>query len=121
MQPSPEIISAARGIAEWLSLALETIAAVAITVGGVASVVAAVRTLGRTRHRDFTAARLELSQFLALALEFQLASDVLDTAISPDWRTIGHLIAFAAIRTALNYFLARDIHSARRDLTADPE
>lgn len=44
-----------------------------------------------------------------LALEFQLASDVLSTAIAPTFAEIGQLAAVAAIRTALNYFLARKL------------
>jgi len=54
-------------------------------------------------------ARLTLARFLALALEFQLAADVLGTAVSPSWTGIGKLAAIAVIRTALNYFLSREI------------
>jgi uncharacterized membrane protein len=32
--------------------------------------------------------------------------------IAPRWQEIGQLAAIAAIRTALNYFLAKDIESA---------
>ncbi len=44
-----------------------------------------------------------------MALEFQLASDILSTAIAPSWEEIGKLGATAVIRTALNYFLGREI------------
>lgn len=47
--------------------------------------------------------------WLLLALEFELAADVLRTAISPTWDDVGKLGAIAAIRTALNYFLEKDI------------
>ena len=60
--------------------------------------------------------RLGLGRFLALGLEFQLASDILRTAIAPTLREIGELAAIAAIRTALNYFLARDIKEERAEL-----
>ncbi len=42
-------------------------------------------------------------------LEFQLAADILRTAVAPSFEEIGQLAAVAAIRTALNYFLERDI------------
>lgn len=61
--------------------------------------------------------RLDLGRFLALGLEFQLASDILRTAIGPSFRQIGELAAIAAIRTALNYFLAREIREARAEIT----
>ena len=44
-----------------------------------------------------------------LALEFALAADIIRTAIAPTWEDIGMLGAIAAIRTGLNWFLARDI------------
>lgn len=59
--------------------------------------------------QEFVRVRLGLGRFLTLGLEFQLASDVLRTAIAPSFREIGQLAAIAAIRTALNYFLAREI------------
>lgn len=56
--------------------------------------------------------RLRLGRWLALALEFELAADILRTAIAPSWVEIGQLAAIAAIRTALNYFLQQEIDRA---------
>ncbi|WP_246268006.1 DUF1622 domain-containing protein [Nonomuraea typhae] len=72
---------------------------------------AGVRDRGQVR--DFTRIRLSLGRFLALGLEFQLAGDVLRTAIAPSWTQIGQLAAIATIRTALNYFLSREIAEER--------
>jgi uncharacterized membrane protein len=47
--------------------------------------------------------------WILLALEFALAADIADTAISPTWDAIGQLAAIAAIRTVLNFYLARDV------------
>ena len=64
--------------------------------------------------------RLRLGRWLALALEFELAADILRTAIAPSWSEIGQLAAIAAIRTALNYFLQQEIdRAAQRQGTAD--
>ena len=74
------------------------------------------------RDRDagaFVPVRLTLGRFLALGLEFQLASDVLRTAVAPSFRELGQLAAVAAIRTALNYFLAREIDEERRQLAEE--
>ncbi len=71
-------------------------------------------------HRDpeiFVEVRLGLGRFLALGLEFQLAGDVLKTAIAPSFREIGQLAAVATIRTALNYFLSREVREERAQLT----
>jgi uncharacterized membrane protein len=53
------------------------------------------------------------SRYLSLALEFQLASDILSTAVAPSWDEIGKLGATAVIRTTLNYFLSREIQEYR--------
>ena len=70
-------------------------------------------------HRDtdaFVSVRLTFGRFLALGLEFQLASDILTTAVAPSFEEIGKLAAIAAIRTALNYFLGKEIAEERRQL-----
>lgn len=57
----------------------------------------------------FVPIRLSLGRFLTLGLEFQLASDILRTAIAPSFTDLGQLAAIATIRTVLNYFLSREI------------
>ncbi|MFP3115326.1 DUF1622 domain-containing protein [Streptomyces sp. Iso 434] len=76
----------------------------------------------RGRPRDarpiagFNRIRLSLGRFLALGLEFQLAGDVLRTAIAPGFDQIGQLAAIAAIRTGLNFFLGREIEAERQEV-----
>lgn len=53
--------------------------------------------------------RLELGKRLGVTLEFLLAADILRTAVAPTWDDIGKLIAIAALRTALNYFLEKEL------------
>ena len=79
---------------------------------------AGVRTR-RTATREFVAIRFGLGRFLVLGLEFQLAGDVLRTAIAPSFVEIGQLAAIAAIRTALNFFLGREIEAERAQIERD--
>jgi uncharacterized membrane protein len=76
---------------------------------------AAIVTRDTTR---LTAIRLDLGRVLALGLEFQLAADLLRTAVAPSFEEIGKLAAVAAIRTALNFFLRREIGEERSELHA---
>lgn len=80
---------------------------------------------GRGRVRNFNRIRLSLGRFLVLGLEFQLAGDVLRTAVAPGFTEIGQLASIAAIRTALNYFLGREIAQERaaveRESAGTPE
>lgn len=67
--------------------------------------------------------RLGLGRSLALALEFLLAADIVRTAVAPTWEEIGQLAAIVAIRTALNFFLQREIAQEARliDISNPPE
>lgn len=68
------------------------------------------------RAEEFGRVRLGLARYVILGLEFQLASDVLTTAISPTFRQFGQLAAIAAIRTVLKYVLRREVERDRLDL-----
>lgn len=98
---------------------VELAGAVVIFTGAVIAIVRFVfHSLTTRRAKAFTAIRLDLGRFLALGLEFQLASDLLRTAVAPTFQEIGKLAAVAAIRTALNFFLAREIRQERAELDA---
>jgi len=102
---------------QWLRLVIESTGAVIIALGLVVGAVAFVRAFLRRRDaRDahvategYNGVRLTLARYLALALEFQLGADILSTAIAPSWNQIGKLGAIAVIRTALNYFLEKEM------------
>jgi uncharacterized membrane protein len=51
--------------------------------------------------------------WLLLALEFELAADIVRSVVAPTWMEIGQLGAIAVIRTVLNYFLEQDFDRAR--------
>jgi len=114
MDPSPSVVDALRNAAEWLRLLLVSAGGVAIAGGAVASIVDVLRS-ARRGERPFSAtARLKLARYLALALEFQLAADIVDSSVSPDWTKIGRLAAISTIRIALNLSLSRDMAEDRR-------
>ena len=98
-----------RTLVLWLILATEVLAAITIGAGIWLTITKAAAALLKKESDEYERARLTLARFLALALEFQLAADVLGTAVSPTWTAVGRLAAIAVIRTALNYFLSREI------------
>ena len=94
----------------WLRLIIEAIGALVIGLGMVLATLRFLRGSFPPQVRDFTVVRLTLARFLAVALEFQLGADILSTAVAPSWDAIGKLGAIAVIRTALNFFLSREMH-----------
>ncbi|QKW53787.1 DUF1622 domain-containing protein [Streptomyces buecherae] len=97
---------------------IESAGALIIFIGAVWAFVQFVRAgiRGRGKVAGFNRIRLSLGRFLVLGLEFQLAGDVLRTAVAPSFAEIGQLAAIAAIRTALNYFLGREIAQERAEI-----
>jgi uncharacterized membrane protein len=107
-------------IVRALRWATEAMGAFWVAVGFVHASVALVMAHLHRHTESFTPARLMFSRYLSLALEFQLASDILSTSIAPSWPEIGKLGATAVIRTALNYFLSREIREYREKDASEP-
>jgi uncharacterized membrane protein len=103
-----------RSVVDTLVRLVEAAGAGVIVIGSAIAVVQFVRALPQRDADAFVPVRLSLGRFLALGLEFQLAGDVLRTAIAPSFAELAKLAAVAAIRTALNFFLAREINEERR-------
>ncbi|MGE5269213.1 MAG: DUF1622 domain-containing protein [Thiohalocapsa sp.] len=106
----------------WLASGSEAAAALVI---GLATIEATLRALwlfaeaarpqqpDRRAHQDDKEhVRLRLGRWLAVALEFELAADVLRTAVAPTWQEIGQLAAIIVLRTLLNFFLQKEIDKA---------
>jgi uncharacterized membrane protein len=110
-------------IANRIALGVELAAALMIAYGAIEAIVGLLtprRPIGpakpfHKRRQVF----LRFGVWLLLALEFELAADIVRSAISPTWSDIGQLGAIAAIRTVLNYFLERDIREFAE--SAQPE
>lgn len=98
-----------RSSVEWLRLLVEAIGALVIAVGVGIAIVGLIRHVLSDRGGSFTPIRLAFARYLTLALELQLAADILSTSIAPTWDRIGKLAAIAVIRTTLNYFLNKEI------------
>ncbi|MDW5612747.1 MULTISPECIES: DUF1622 domain-containing protein [Mycolicibacterium] len=108
--------STLRDMVDLMVRLIEACGAVVIMIGAVVAIAKFVVALSRRSINQFSAVRLTLARFLVLGLEFQLAADVLRTAISPSFEEIGKLAAIATIRTVLNYFLNREIAQEQREI-----
>ncbi|HEX9174463.1 MAG TPA: DUF1622 domain-containing protein [Telluria sp.] len=98
-----------REYVEWLRLLIEALGALVIAAGTVIVILALVRHLASARGGSFVPIRLTFARYLTLALELQLAADILSTSVAPTWDRIGKLAAIAVIRTALNFFLNKEL------------
>lgn len=115
-----EIVESAFSVVvQWLKLLLEITGALLVAVGAVTSLGHLFRALSTKGTVRFTPVRLHFARHLSFALEFQLAADILGTTIAPTWEQIGKLGAIAVIRTALNYFLGREMQEERETIDGE--
>lgn len=117
MESAEEILAVFIG---WVKLGAEGLATLTIAIGLVNATYRALvdRVMGAPlaeSGESFRTTRLLFSHYLVLALELQLAADILATAVAPSWEQLGKLAAIAAIRTFLNYFLGREMTEVKSE------
>jgi uncharacterized membrane protein len=105
-------------VKEWLILVTEhavviinAMALLMIAFGTVEAFFRGIRAMFRPSPAgsELRQGYLHYARWLIAGLTFQLAADIIETAIAPSWNDVGRLAAIAVIRTFLNYFLERDL------------
>jgi uncharacterized membrane protein len=100
----------AKNITLVVSHAVEILAAIIIGVAVLLVLRNYARSFIKSDHSiSKEIIRVQFGSSVAVALELMLGADVLATAVAPSWNDIGKLAAIAVIRTALNYFLEREL------------
>jgi uncharacterized protein YbjQ (UPF0145 family) len=82
---------------QWLRLLVETTGALIISLGVLTAAYQFARALIPPQVESYN----------------KLGADILSTAIAPSWDQIGKLGAIAVIRTALNFFLTREMREEK--------
>ena len=109
-----------RAVSPWLVHIVEANSVVVIFYGVVRAFLAWIMSIVRGPERvPPTAIRLDLGRSLALALEFLLATDILETIVSPSLEQVAILGGVAIIRTGLNYFLGKEMTDEAKELTEE--
>jgi len=96
-------------LGDYVSLILEFTSVVCIMIGFAAALMLLIKSIKLKSTPLHRRLKLTFGGWLALALEFQLASDIVKTTVSPSYENLIQLAAVAVIRTFLTYFLNREI------------
>lgn len=94
---------------EWISLLLDIISVICIITGIIVTIITMFKLIGETTTPLHNRIRMKFGGWLVLALEFQLASDIVKTTLSPTYEHLIILGVVAVIRTFLNYFLNKEL------------
>ena len=97
---------------------LNTISLLCIVAGVILSLARSLRERRRAPgdHPLHTYFRRVFGGWLVVALEFQLAADIVGTIVSPTTAHLVELGAIAVIRTFLNYFLSKELKEETESL-----
>jgi len=91
----------------------QILAMIVILIGIFKALVIYIKDIMLTK-KSFSAlqeSRLEIGHSFSLGLAFLIGASILKTILAPTWNDIGQLAAIIALRTALNFFLLRDVES----------
>ncbi len=97
----------------WIRLCIEILSVLIILVGIAVTSYKVWRLLAKPGSEVYNQVRFIFSRYLIMGLEFQLAADIIGTAVSPSWDQLGKLAVIATIRTLLSFFLQYEMREER--------
>jgi len=98
----------------YISHAVEIFAALIIGIALIKTLITYIKVFHQSAEKK-EALRVQFGSSVAIALELLLGADVLATAVAPTWDDIGKLAAIAVLRTALNYFLEKELKHIKKE------
>jgi len=100
-------------VTKYLSSFIEILAAIVIGIALLQFLYSYALNVSRPNSgKTIQDIRIRFGSSLTVSLELLLGADILATAIAPTWDEIGKLAAIATLRTALNYFLERELKNS---------
>ena len=108
----PELVE---GLA-WVEAGIDLFAIAVMLVGVLRFVTGFLRaeTAGEARIAGIDGARVELGRYILAGLELFIVSDIIETALSLQLSDLVFLGLLVAIRSAISYFLEREVSGIRR-------
>jgi uncharacterized membrane protein len=100
-------------VTQQIALAINVVAVIVVLGGVVQALVGVCRTLfdDAAVVASRRALWADFARWLIAGLTFQLAADIVETAVAPSWDDLGRFAAIAAIRALLSYSLDRDMNA----------
>ena len=108
--------SYAMEVVHWVRLIAELISIMIIVIGIIVTVYKGLRLYRLSSADAYNLVRFTFSRYLVMALEFELAADIMGTAISPTWDQLGKLAVIATVRTFLNFFLQYEMKGEKAEI-----
>lgn len=104
---------------EWLAAGIDVLAILVMGLGAIRFALrfaVAETRRGTARLRGMSEARLELGHYILAGLEVLIVSDIIHTALSLAFGDLLFLGLLVVIRSAVSFFLMREIRELREEL-----
>lgn len=105
----------------WVRLWIEVLSVLIILIGIAVTAYKVSRLILKLGSEIYNQVRFIFSRYLIMGLEFQLAADIIGTAVSPSWDQLGKLAVIATIRTFLSFFLQYEMKEERQAVKSEPD
>lgn len=109
----------ARGL-EWVSAGIDMLSIAIMLIGAARFVIGFVRAetrgAGELRVQGIDRYRMELGRYILAGLELLIVSDIIHTALSLELNDLVFLGLLVLIRSAISFFLDREIRDIREEL-----
>jgi uncharacterized membrane protein len=103
----------------WVEAGIDLFAILVMLIGVARFLAEFLRaeTAGRSRIAAIDSSRIELGRYILAGLELFIVSDIIETALSLQLSDLVFLGLLVAIRSAISYFLEREVSSIRNSAT----
>ena len=102
-------------------ITVHTLELIGISIIVLGSVKAIIRAINRFRKKETSTVVIDLGKALALALEFKMGAEIVNTVIIRDLRELGILAVVIALRAILAVLIYWEIKNERREEREDFE
>lgn len=77
------------------------------------------RLTGKKDYEEIFALRNILGSYIIISLDFLIVSDIIHSVVSPQFTELLNLGIIVLLRTAIGYFLGKELHELRKELKVE--
>jgi uncharacterized membrane protein len=111
---------------EWIEYIADIVGITILVIGFVKGTYMFIRLefdriLGRKDHEEIFSLRNILGSYIIISLDFLIVSDIIHSILSPNLNDLLNLGIIVVLRTAIGYFLGKELQELRHELKMEDE
>ncbi len=106
---------------EWLEYIADIVGIIILCIGFIKGTYMFIRLemdriLGKKDYEEIFALRNILGSYIIISLDFLIVSDIIHSVVSPQFNELLNLGIIVVLRTAIGFFLGKELHELRKEL-----